>query len=140
VYFNPVLGAGSADTTNTAPIYNPLTTPNTPVYRLGGGGGQGYLQLGGGAYENVLTGTANVQIGAIVTPNAAAGLGYVNGNIGSVNLVNRNDLSANSTVFINKDSNLQLANAFGLGAATVVLNGGAMQLNAPITNPGQHDF
>jgi hypothetical protein len=38
VYFNPVLSPGSADTVSTAPIYT-ASTPTTPVYRFGGGGG-----------------------------------------------------------------------------------------------------
>ena len=40
IYFNPVLGAGTADSTATAPIYT-ASTATTPVYRFGGGGSQG---------------------------------------------------------------------------------------------------
>ncbi|NBV34401.1 MAG: hypothetical protein EBR81_11605, partial [Proteobacteria bacterium] len=133
LYFNPTLTPGSADTVATAPIYTG-STASTPVYRLGGGGVRGFLQIGASAYENVLTGLANVQIGAIPTANAAAGTSYVNGNIGGVNLLNRNDLATGSMVFVNRDSNLAIGNAFALGNATLVLNGGNVQVNAPILN------
>jgi hypothetical protein len=102
---------------------------------LGGGGSQAYLNLGGGAFENVLTGLANVQIGAIATPNAAAGVSYVNGNIGTVVLQNRNDLATGSMVFANSGATLVINNAFVLGNATLVLNGGVMMTNAPLLNP-----
>ncbi|NBV86008.1 MAG: hypothetical protein EBS01_07045, partial [Verrucomicrobia bacterium] len=139
VYFNPLLGAGSADTSVTAPLVT-ANTATTPVYRLGGGGGQGYLWIGGGisnttgVYENVLTGTANVMIGAVTTPNAAAGLSYVNGNSQAVQLTNRNNLSSSSMVFLNLGSNLMNLNAFSLGDATLVFNGGSNQPSAPISN------
>ena len=138
-YFSPTLTAGAPDTVATAPVFTGSTT-TTPVYRLGGGGNQGQLIIGANAFENVLTGLANVQIGAVVTPNAASQLAYINGNIGNVQFFNRNNLAAGSKVFLNRDSSLVVGNAFALGDATLVLNqssgGGSngLQLNAPIRN------
>ncbi|MDB6120926.1 MAG: Autotransporter-associated beta strand repeat protein, partial [Verrucomicrobiaceae bacterium] len=137
-YFNQTLTAGLPDTVNTAPIFNGSTL-TTPVYRIGAGGNQNTFVIGANAFENVLTGAANVQIGANTTANAAAQLAYINGNTGAVTLANRNNRAAGSMVFVNRDSAININNARSLGDASLVLNQSAgttrgLRLNAPISN------
>lgn len=108
------------------------------VYRLGGGGNQGNLTIGAGSFENVLTGTASVVIGAQtagINPNGPA---YINGNFGSVILTNRNDFSGGIT--LNNQAGLAVNNSYALGSGPVYHNGGNLTLNNSVSIPNEMDM
>jgi autotransporter-associated beta strand protein len=125
--------------------FNRVLTPGTDnVYRLGGGGSQGNLTIGGGSFENVLTGDATVQIGATTAGVNANGPAYINGNLGQVTLTNRNDVTGD--VSINAGAQLTLFNAYALGGngttlangtvyPTLLANGGSFSLNNTVSIP-----
>ncbi len=110
-----------------------LTPASDNVYRLGGGGNQGSLTIGGGSFENVLTGSASVQIGAETAGFNANGNAYINGNFGTLTLTNRNDFTGG--IQVNGQANLGISNAYALGSGTLSINGGSLVFNNTVSVP-----
>ncbi|MCX6839395.1 MAG: autotransporter-associated beta strand repeat-containing protein, partial [Verrucomicrobia bacterium] len=105
LYFAPTLGASTDG-----------------VYRLGGGGNQGTIQFGAGAFENVLTGATSVQIGALVGDVGSNGYNnqsVINGNT-NITLNTRNNFTAGITA--NRGTTLNIGNNFALGSGTLTVN------------------
>ncbi|OYW21818.1 MAG: hypothetical protein B7Z52_00370, partial [Burkholderiales bacterium 12-64-5] len=103
LYFAPTLGA---------------STDN--VYRFGAGGNQGTMQIGAGAFENVLTGNTSVQIGAVVGGgNGNNNLAVINGNF-NLTLNTRNDYTGDT--YANRGSTLNIGNNFALGSGKLIVN------------------
>ncbi|WP_395731061.1 beta strand repeat-containing protein, partial [Prosthecobacter sp.] len=101
-YFAPTLGASTDG-----------------VYRFGGGGNQGTMQIGVGAFENVLTGSSSVQIGAMVAVNAYSNQPVINGNT-NITLSTRNNYTGDT--WANRSSTLNIANNFALGSGKLIIN------------------
>jgi autotransporter-associated beta strand protein len=105
LYFAPTLGASTDG-----------------VYRLGGGGNQGTIQFGAGAFENVLTGATSVQIGALVGDvgsNAYNNQSVINGNF-NLTLNTRNNYTGDT--WANRASTLNIGNNFALGSGKLIAN------------------
>jgi autotransporter-associated beta strand protein len=108
-----------ASTSNQV-YFAPSLAPNSGnVYRLGGGGNQGSLILGGNGFENLLTGANNVVAGA--NDFGFNAVSYINGNF-SLTLRTRNNLSAGTTFTAERDTTVNIENAFALGAAKLIVN------------------
>ncbi|TCO92740.1 autotransporter-associated beta strand protein [Chthoniobacter flavus] len=148
-YINPIdMGALEAaaggklwlGTSISATYMSPTLAPASDnVYRLGGGGNQGNLTIGGnGAYENVLTGTASVVIGAETAGSDNNGPAYINGNFGSIVLSTRNDFSGGVT--LNNQAGLTLNNSYALGTGILYHNGGNLTLNNTVTIANEMDM
>ncbi|WP_397384725.1 autotransporter-associated beta strand repeat-containing protein, partial [Prosthecobacter sp.] len=101
-YFAPTLGASTDG-----------------VYRFGGGGNQGTMQIGVNAFENVLTGSNSVQIGAMVAGNAYNNQPVINGNT-NITLNTRNNYTGDT--WANRSSTLNIGNNFALGSGKLVIN------------------
>lgn len=119
--------------TTTTYFGKSLTPGMGNVYRLGGGGNQGNLIIGGGSFENVLTGTASVQIGAETAGLNPNGNPYINGNFGTVTLTNRNDFTGG--VQVNGGAGLGINNPYALGSGVLTINGGNLTLNNTVSVP-----
>lgn len=127
-------------TSISANYFAPTLTPASDnVYRLGGGGNQGNLTIGGnGAYENVLTGSASVVIGASTAGLNNNGPTYINGNFGQVIMSTRNDFTGGVT--LNNQASLTLNNSYGIGSGILYNNGGNLVLNNTVTVPNEIDM
>ncbi|MGC3968307.1 MAG: autotransporter-associated beta strand repeat-containing protein [Pirellulales bacterium] len=94
-----------------------LSSNNGNVYRLGGGGNQGSLIMGGNGFENLLTGTASVIVGA--NDFGFNAVSYVNGNF-NLTLRTRNNFTGDITA--QRDSTINIENNFALGAGKLIVN------------------
>jgi autotransporter-associated beta strand protein len=133
---------------NTNSIYfaPTLTGSSDGVIRLGGGGNQGNLVIGAGAFEGVLSGSGGVQLGILpANYDAATPHNVMNGNIGSIQLLNRN-LGLSGNVWLNgvngdnSGGDLSLGNSFALGNAVLKINGGTIQMANTVSPANQLDF
>ncbi len=117
------------------------------TYRLGGGTGglslgANLTSIGAGnslgsiaISENVLTGNAAVQIGALSGTYQATSVQMVNGN-GTITLWSANN-SFSGTVTVNQGSALQIVQNFALGTNTGSLANAALQINGGSLNTQQ---
>ncbi|EDY17460.1 autotransporter-associated beta strand repeat protein [Chthoniobacter flavus Ellin428] len=108
-----------------------LTAGAGNTLRIGGGGNQGSIALGVGQFENVLTGNETVMLSASTAGLMQNGPLYVNGNIGSLVLDNR-DMGFTGTVVINAGGNINIQNAYALGSGTIQFNGSAALNNGGV--------
>jgi autotransporter-associated beta strand protein len=107
-----------------------LTPASDNVIRIGGGGNQGSIALGVGQFENVLSGNADLQIGAVTAGINANGPMYINGNIGQL-LLNTRNLAFTGSVEVNVGGQLTIGNANALvNASAINMEGG----NLGVTN------
>ena len=109
VYFAPTLGAGTDG-----------------VYRIGFGGNQHSLILGNNGFENILTGTNSLVLGANVAEDGTATAPMINGNMSTgnwtngVSFNNRNNYSGGT--IINPGTNVRPGNNFAFGTGKITIN------------------
>ena len=143
---NSIGGSGTFFLGSTTGAYyaGTLAPGANNTYRLGGG--TGGLSLGAtltsigtgnslssnGIAENVLTGSASVQIGALSGAYQSTSVEMVNGN-GTVTLWTANN-SFSGTVSVNLGSALQIVQNFALGTNTGSLANAALQINGGSLN------
>ncbi|MGC3968282.1 MAG: hypothetical protein QM775_13195 [Pirellulales bacterium] len=102
---------------------NQTLTPGAGnTYRFGGGNGD-LLNIGGAIFDNVITGTANVEVGAGIATLGSNGGGTA-GLVGTVGSLTRQNTSGN--VRLNQSGIFQLGNSFALGNGTLIFNGGTL--------------
>lgn len=141
------LGASQGISNTNSIYFAPTLTGSTDgVIRLGGGGSVGNLVIGAGAFEGVLSGSGGVQLGILpATYDASAPHNVMNGNIGSIQLANRN-LGLSGNVWLNgvngdnSGGDLALGNSFALGNAVLKINGGTIQMTGAVSPANQLDF
>jgi autotransporter-associated beta strand protein len=106
--------------------HNYLNATLTPgagnTYRFGGGSGD-LLNIGGSIFDNVITGTANVEVGwgiGQLGPNGGSTIG-LSGNVGSSTRQN-----TTGSVRVNPGGTFQLGSSFSIGNGTFIFNGGTL--------------
>lgn len=112
IYFAPTLAPAWINNSNQSA---------GAIYRLGGGGNQGTLNLGFNAFENVLKdyngAKSHVSVGA--NDFGFNAVSYVNGNF-SLTLRTRNNFTGDITA--QRDSTLNIENSFALGTGKLIVN------------------
>ena len=120
-------GSGSSSLNPSGVYFAPTLGSSTDgVYRIGFGGNQNSLYLGGNAFENVLTGNKSVVYGANVAEDGTSTVMMVNGNMSAGNWNNgvvlnlRNDYTGGT--MINPGTNIRVANNLAFGTGKISIN------------------